>query len=476
MVPSRSLALSIVLATLASTVLPASEIELLGKSTIEEYGLTFAEGPATRFSNTVNGRAHQQTPLTTYRGFQYATYVDAKRRICIGRRKLGSRSWEVIQFKDYTFTSNDSHNTTVIGICDKDGTIHIAFDHHASQLNYRVSKPGAAHHPDSTNWGAGLFGQVSHTLGSVQPSPRVTYPRFIPAPNGNLMFYYRGVTSADGDGMIEEYDGDTHDWTVGLGKFIARDIGTFTADGRTSNFRCPYVDSLSYAGQRLHISWIWRDRFKRTHPENQHDLCYAYSDDHGRTWHNSSGEIIGRTGKDFIHLNTHGLVVAPIPIHSGLSNQNTHYSYEDGSIHVILLHQPKADARSIKESCYHHHWRNHKGIWNSEVLPFVGKRPKLVGTTDRKLILTYTNDEAELFISKGVPNSNQTNWKWTNVKLPRRHSNYGDAVLDLSRWEQEQVLSIYSQEEPAKIIETDRTEPVDGFPSQIHVVDYRLVD
>ena len=427
----------------------ASECELISKTTVEEKALTFARGPAARFAVTANGRTPQQTPLTTCRGYQYVTYVDAERRICIGRRKLPNGSWEVIQFKDHKFESNDSHNSAVIGVCDKDGTIHMAFDHHASQLNYRVSKMGAAHHPESVEWNAAIFGGVSHTLGAVIPDERVTYPRFFSAPNGHLMFYYRAVTSGNGDGMIDQYDGDKHAWTPNLGKFIARDIGIYTVNGRTSTYRCPYMNSLSYGGKRLHASWVWRDRFEKTNSANQHDLCYAYSDDQGRTWRNSAGEVIGETGKGFIHLDSPGLVVAPIPPEARVTNQNTHYAYEDGSLHIVMRHLIKGTF----ESRYHHYWRTNAGSWDHEVLPFSGKRPKLVGAEDRTLVLVYS-DDGQLFIAKGLPASCHARWSWSQVELPGRHSICGEALLDRERWEAENVLSIYSQEEPARIIQT----------------------
>ena len=451
----------------------AEPIEFLKKTTVDEQALTFALGPAARFSTAVNGRTHQQTPLTTYRGYQYVTYYDARRRVCIGRRKLPSEKWEIIHFEDHKFKTNDSHNATVLGICDKDGTIHMAFDHHATQLNYRVSKLGVAHNPDSVDWTADLFGGVVHTLGSVTPDDSVTYPRFIPAPSGNLMLYYRAVTSGNGDGMIEEYDGETHDWTSGLGKFISRDIGKFTVDGETSLYRCPYVNSISYAGNRLHATWIWRDRFKKTDLKNQHDLCYTYSDDDGRTWHNSAGKQIAKTGQEFIHLNSPGLVVARIPTHFGLTNQNTHYAYEDGSIHVMLRHRLRGEIAGTWENRYHHYWRSRDGLWQSEVLPFIGTRPKLVGTEKRTFVLVYASND-QLLVATGLPRSNSNGWDWVRVELDEPQSIIGDALVDLQRWESDRELSIYGQEVPARLLETDLNEPLDGFPSSLHVIDYRL--
>lgn len=449
--------------------LQGETVDLLAASALEDKALTFAEGPAARFGLTVNGRSHQQTPITTYRGYQYATYFNAERRVCIARRKLPTAPWEVIVFPDHYFATNDSHNTAVLGICEKDGTIHMAFDHHASRLNYRVSQRGAAHQPATTAWTASLFGKIEHTLGSVKPADAATYPRFFSAPNGNLMLYYRAVTSGNGDGMIEEYDGSKHDWTPGLGKFIARDIGEFTSGGATSQYRCPYMNALTYAGNRLHATWVWRDRFEKTRAGNQHDLCYTYSDDHGRTWHNSAGATIGKTGKEFIHLNTRGLVVAEIPINQGLSNQTTHFAYPDGSIHVMVFHKP----RNSRHTCYHHYWRTSKGEWHQQALPFSGKRPKLLGSPDRSLVLVYASDD-KLCLAKGTPNAARTMWKWERLKLPNTQSLDVEPIPDSERWATEGLLSIYLQEKPTQTIRTKSTEPVDGFPSALKVLDYRL--
>ncbi|MBK1826571.1 BNR repeat-containing protein [Haloferula rosea] len=452
------------------TPLKAGELELIHTSIVDAKALSFASGPATRFGNVVNGRTHQQSPLVTSRGYQYATWFDAVRRLCIARRKLPTGKWETIRFNDHHFKSNDSHNTAVLGICEIDGTIHMAFDHHSSRLNYRISKPGVAHHPESVRWDASAFSGVLHTLGSVTPDKKCTYPRFFNAPNGNLMLYYRAVTSGNGHGMIEEYNGDRQDWTPGLGQFIARDLGTFSAAGESSKYRCPYMNTLSYAGDRLHATWIWRDRFDRTHPKNQHDLCYAYSDDHGRTWHNSDGKVIGRTGKSSIHLNSPGLVVSPIPTQMDLSNQNAQYAYPDGSVHVVHLQRND----STRKRSYHHHWRTKDGVWRSQALPFSGGRPKLVGTRDQTLLLIYSGQGDRVAMAQGRANSDRTAWTWSNIRMPSNASCAGDPLPDLTRWEAEEVLSIYSQEKPQKLIRTQKSEPVDGMPSALKVLDYRL--
>lgn len=464
-----------IVGVMLSSPVQAAELELVGNTTVDARALTFAEGPAARFGLTVNGRSHQQQALTTHRGYQYAAYVDADRQICLGRRQLPGDQWEIIRFTDHRFKTNDSHNTAVVGICENDGTIHLAFDHHATPWNYRVSKIGVANEPERFDWDASLFGPISRSLGSIPASDRVTYPRFFSSPDGNLMLYYRSVTSGNGDGVIERYDGKRHDWLPGYGQFIARDMGIHRHGDQTSEFRCPYMDPPTFAGNRLHASWIWRDRFLKTHPANQHDLCYAYSDDYGKTWHSSGGKIIGRTGTQPMHLNTPGLVVFPISQDKYISNQNSLFVQEDGRVHVVL--KARDDQSGVQR--YHHYWRDQAGRWSVDVLPFSGNRPKLVGTAEGVLFLVFSddfddNDERHsVLLAKGVPNDSQDGWDWQ--RLPDTdQTTCGDPLVDVTRWKKEGVLSIYFQATPSTIIETTENIPLDGVPSALHVMDYRL--
>ncbi len=450
----------------------AGDFQKIENTIVDAHALTFADGPAARFGGTVNGRSHQQQPIVSHRGYQYAAYVDAKRQVCLARRKLPGTDWSVIRFEDHRFGSNDSHNTAVIGICEKDGTIHLAFDHHASPLNYRVSKQAVANQPGSFEWDANLFGPIQSALGSIETSDKVTYPRFFSSRDGDLMLYYRAVTSGNGDGMIERYDGDAHEWVPGMGKFIARDVGIYERNGQTSLYRCPYMNSLSFSNQRLHATWVWRDRFERTDPRNQHDLCYAYSDDIGKTWHNSNGDLIGVTGTNPIHLDSPGLVVFPIALESRVANQNTHYAFNDGSVHVVVRQRQAGQF----EHRYHHYWRGVNGHWHVEVLPFSGQRPKLVGDKDGVLVLAYTdevNEGYQLFLARGIPNASRSKWQWERLAIPDQ-TTFGEPLVDVARWESERILSVYVQVAPTKIIRTTETGPIDGVPSPLHVIDFHL--
>jgi hypothetical protein len=265
--------------------------------------------------------------------------------------------------------------------------------------------------------------------------------------------------------MIRVYDGTTSQWLTSHGRFIARDLGTYTFGGRTSEFRYAYLNGLSHADGRLHVSWVWRDRFERTHPRNQHDLCYTYSDDDGRTWKNSAGAQIGVTGTSCIHLDSPGVVVAPIAPRTGLSNQNTQYAYPDGGLHVVL--------RNYWSDNYHHHWRDAAGTWRVEALPLEGARPELVGDEDRNLYLVFASEE-QLCIAKGIPKADGSGWSWSRIYRQANPSLGGEGQIDLSRWQSERVLSVYGQEVPTTILEYGTDDPVDGVPTPLHVTDFRF--
>ena len=72
----------IVFAALGPTDLAACElkIEKRADSVVDPAALYFVE-PS--WGNCVNGQSFQQDALTTFQGFQYATYYDAARRLCI---------------------------------------------------------------------------------------------------------------------------------------------------------------------------------------------------------------------------------------------------------------------------------------------------------------------------------------------------------------------------------------------------------
>lgn len=61
----------------------AQRIEKTGDAVVDAEALYFTEGT---WGNCVNGQSFQQDALASFHGWQYATYYDSARRVCLARR------------------------------------------------------------------------------------------------------------------------------------------------------------------------------------------------------------------------------------------------------------------------------------------------------------------------------------------------------------------------------------------------------
>ncbi|MBN2307655.1 MAG: BNR repeat-containing protein [Candidatus Hydrogenedentes bacterium] len=417
----------------------------VGASVIDAEALTIKGG----FGQSINGKSFQQDAVVSHGGYQYVGYYDAARRVCLARRKLPEGAWEIIRFGDYDFQSNDAHNTISVGVCPKDGTIHMAFDHHCHPLHYRVSRRNAATQPGDAAWDESLFGPVVSELEPGQPI-RITYPRFWQTPDGGLQFCYRRGRSGNGDRMLVDYVAGDGRWAntrpIDSGKGVFED-----AMGK-SEARCSYPNGYDYGPRgRLHTTWVWRESDQGAN----HDLVYVYSEDGGLTWLNNAGEAIeGPPGID-----APGVTVAPIGRACGLMNTHGQAVDSHGRVHVVMWHctdetleaaasTPGDDRWGPPEARrYHHYWRDTDGTWQHRELPWVaGNRPKVFLDKADNALLIYTAD-GNLNIAAATAASQWTDWRVVHVEEgPFVNEMLGDPY----RWRQEGVLSVMAQDMPAE--------------------------
>jgi hypothetical protein len=278
--------------------------------------------------------------LWTHQGWQYAAYWDDACQVSVARRQLPSGAWSVVSLPDYQRTENvnrgkggaisqgfgDGHEKVSMGI-SPDGVIHLAFDHHLSTLHYRTSRGPVANDPAGCEWSAELFGPVRDNLGGPVLES-VTYPKFV-VHGGSLVLYLRlngGSGSADSH-FFEYADGRWHVNAPPDGKFIDK---SWSGGDHTVN---AYPHGLVIHEGRRHLTWCWRDT-----PDERtcHDLCYAYSDDQGRTWYNNDGKRIGETGKTFITADLPGVAVVTIPPGSRYRNGGSMAVDNQGRVHVLM--------------------------------------------------------------------------------------------------------------------------------------------
>jgi hypothetical protein len=463
MKPRNLICYTVLMAFISGSALADFLVKKTGDSTVDPKALTIKGG----FGQSINGLSFQQDAVATHGDHQYVGYYDGERHVCMARRKLPAGEWEIIRFKDYDFKSNDAHNTISIGICPKDGTIHLAFDHHGHPLHYRVSRKDAATRPQAAKWDASLFGPITAEMEEGKPI-RITYPRFWQTPDGGLQFCYRRGGSGNGDRMLVDYDAKLGTW-VSTRQIDSRK-GVFSDAKGKSGSRCSYPNGYDYGPHgKLHTTWVWREGSQGAN----HDLVYVYSEDRGNTWRNNAGRKLEEPPS----VNSPGVTVANIGSEYGLVNTHGQAVDSEGRIHVVMRHctdeslksagsKPGKDRWGTAEARrYHHYWRDKNGKWEHRELPGVaGNRPKLFIDKNDNAYLIFRS--ADLFVQSGdlVIAAATVDSKWTDWKVIHTEEGHflNEMLGDPYRWQMNGILSIMAQGAPTKAHE----------PTSLRILDF----
>jgi hypothetical protein len=224
------------------------------KTTESEVGLGWS-------NNSVNTVIFRNSALTSFKGDQYTAYYDPEGRMVLAKRKLNSKKWDKL-ITPYSGNVKDAHNDISI-VIDGEGYLHVSWDHHDTRLRYARSKK-----------------PFSLELGEEKPmtgidEDKVTYPEFHNLSNGNLLFCYRSGASGRGNLVIKSYDLKKQEWTSLQNNLL---------DGE--NQRSAYWQ-MCMGKKGIYISWVWRESWDVS---TNHDVCYAFSADGGKTWQKSTGE------------------------------------------------------------------------------------------------------------------------------------------------------------------------------------------
>lgn len=456
----RTCFLAVLIAFTGFSARAAVSIKKIGQSLVDAKALTI-EG---RYGLAINGQAFQQDAIASHRGWQYLGYYDEKRHVCVARRRLPAGKWEVLRLLDYKIHSNNAHNTISLGICPGDGTLHLSFDQHNDELRYRVSEKNVVTDPDKVVWEPDIFGKRRSCM---EPDKIISicYPRFWQTPDGGLQFCYRSGGSGNGDRMLVDYDPKTGTWS-GTRAIDSRE-GFFSDHRGESSSRSSYPNGYDYGPKgKLHATWVWRESGHGTN----HDLCYAYSEDRGKTWLNNAGKPF----KGPPRVDSPGLTV--VSISRGHSLMNTHGQAIDsqGRVHVVMWHctEESLEAAGAKfpqhgwgppeARRYHHYWRDGEGVWQHRELPAeVGTRPKIfVDKKDNAYAIFSVG--GDLIIASATAGSNWTDWKILHTEK----GPFGKDMLgDLYRWKSEGILSIMVQGEPKE----------SHLPTPLQVLDFKIV-
>lgn len=433
-------------------------LKKMNDSLVDAEALTMSGG---KFADDINSRVNQQEALVTHAGYQYVVYYDKERHVCLARRKLPQGEWSILRFTDYTFKKNDSHCSINMGICPRDGTIHLAFDHHNDPLHYRVSIPGVVTDPESASWTVDSFGPVRSALQEGKPLRKLTYPRFWQTPAGGLQFLYRIGGSGRGDRYLVDYDPDSHKWGD------ARQFDSRHGAYLRSNSRCSYPSPCEYGPRGLlHVTWVWREGPSKPN----HDLNYAYSPDQGRTWRNSAGEAVAFP----ISIDTPGICVVEIGFDYGLVNGYGQTVDSQGRIHVVVRHCSDASFQASGHRPgeerwgapaarrYHHYWRAADGQWHHYEMPWVAHGgTRVYADAHDNLYFTYRDGE-NLVVAGATAAAKWTDWRILHEETGPFISSF---TGDSSRVKREGALSVFAQDMPEKA----------GQPTRLRVLDFCIM-
>lgn len=438
------------------------------------------------YGTCVNVVHCQKEAVVTHENHQYVGYYDAERRVCLARRKLPAGEWSIIRFADHIFEKNDDHNTVCIGVCPKDGTIHLAFDHHLDPLHYRVSRKGVASRPESIKWEASLFGAITSELEKGKPLSGITYPCFWQTPDGGLQINYRQHQRENNKwGMMNfwlaDYDADTSTWihsrkiTSGEGQYQGKRWPS--GNSVLCKVACGYPHGYDYGPLgRLHVTWVWSTEV------GPHDLMYAYSEDRGKSWLNNHEEDLSTP----INTDSPGIEVVDVNERFGPQNQQTQAVDSQGRIHVVMRHSSDETIKAAKMELekymeywgppdarrYHHYWRDKNGTWQHKELPWVaGTVPVIFLDKDDNAYLIYGatkrpeipmkmhSTDHNCTIAATSAKSKWTDWKVIHVE---QGTFFSDPLADPYRWKKEGVLSVIVQESPKK----------NAAPSPLRILDF----
>ncbi|MCF8715523.1 BNR repeat-containing protein [Joostella atrarenae] len=372
--------------------------------------------------NSVNAVVFRKNAVTTYKNNQYVAYYDDNGYVTLAKRKLDTDDWEIVTTK-YRGIVNDAHRSISIMI-DGDGFLHMAWNHHASNLQYVKS-----------NVPEGLT--LSNKLDMIgQNELNVTYPEFYKLPNGDLLFLYRDGGSGNGNLVINRYSIAEKRWRR------IQDI-LIDGEGERNAYWQAFIDKLGV----IHLSWVWRES---PNISTNHDICYARSKDFGETWQKSTGESYELP----INLNT-AEYAFKIKQNSQLINSTSMFATKEGTPYIATYF---SSEKSLVPQFYllfkkFGTWSMRKVSNRTTPFKLSGggtkkipiSRPQIVVSEDKKKVyLIYRDIENDNRISiRESLNSNYTKWKSSIITNFSVES--WEPIYDAELWKDQEKLHLYVQ-------------------------------
>lgn len=459
----------------SATVLGAAR---LTDSAHASNGLERARGGPPRFAGQLGARG------VTYKGYQYVVYYTGKDRsiaadeaygeVMVGRRKLGSTTWELAKVDGHRVRSDDAHNRAAIAISEGDGRIHITFDHHnADWINYANTDVGVADRPEAVAWNDDVF-TFRRNFGWTDFRWAVTYPAFVKSGTGDLLLYFRDGGSGNGEMQKVLYDSRTSQWETQISR-ISTQAGTFR--GQESP-RGPYLAQGIHVGPdgSLQMSWLFRESVCQSGPTKwaqdidcNRGIYYAMSRDGGKTWLRTDGTQIADTSKgETIGVDNVGPPVVDVPIGFSPSNpaQTAAIDPVTGQFHLFISHLTKANDKASRRTF--HYVRQSDGRWVGKQSSFQMNGGTIAFAGD--LLYAFGGERGDASIHVATRAKGFADWQKVALPAAKGVPLGGVAIGGYSTWD----LSQLADRKVSLVWHLPTPGQAEGTPSPIWVIDYAL--
>jgi hypothetical protein len=400
--------------------------------------------------SSINTVIFRHSSIVTSGNTQFIAYYDGDSKVVVAKRKLGETSWDKVT-TNLTGNTKDAHNTISIGV-DGSGVLHLSWDHHGAALNYvHGTSPLSLEFTDRV-----------HT-DNVQEEG-VTYPEFYSTPNGDLLMLYRVGASGRGDLVLKRYDLATKTWSTVQPVLIS-------GQGKENAYWEMCVDAKG----TIHMGWVWR---RTPAVETNHDLCYAKSEDGGKTWITSTGKP-QRLPISSDNCET----VYKIPEKSDLINQTSIAADADGHPYVATYYRPEGAKAPQFMVVYNDGtgWKSSQVGERTMDFTLAGggtkrvpiSRPLLV-VDDRqspaKVHVIYRDEERGSKVTMASTDS-IADGKWSVRDLTADSVGSWEPTCDPELWSKKRVLDLFVQKNDQLDSSDNRTRTDGPAPSMVSVLE-----
>ena len=390
--------------------------------------------------NTINTVIFRHHAILTSDEFQYTAYYVDEHTLRLVQRHLEPAAAGEPEQPPRThdlpgeYNLRDAHNSISLGI-DRQGYLHLCYDHHGTQLRYR-----RALEPQSI----GRWSEELPMTGAYEEN--VTYPTFILPRHGYpLTLLYRDGSATKGTARLKTYSETQQRWEDHSHPVLSgSDEKPWSSNAYWNH---PAIDHEG----ALHISFVWRTHSLGEEQRiNNINIGYARSRDNGHSWITSRGRAY-----QLPITPVNAETVYPVSPGSNLINQCSMAVDSSNNPHIVFYAD---DDHGIPQ--YQHIWWD-GNRWHHQVLSQRGQAFSLEGggtlriPISRPEILLDRNDNVFVIYRGDLTDNRMTAQVLVGPDYEAKDGQtlilwngdlgYAEPVLDRTRWAMNNILTLLVQ-------------------------------